>query len=134
MDNYETCDQQARRKREERRKQDELYDLEQGKEQAERRARDAERRAREQATAAREELSYREEQVRYLSEELDEARADLRRERERVSVLVNAAREFMREMGRYTSLADAPGLNGEQIRAWQGLQEVCNVARPREEK
>lgn len=68
-----------------------------------------------------------------LRTDLDTARSNTRRERERVTSLVDAAREFMARIADHLRWHPGEDLNGETIRAWQALQEVCDAARPRTE-
>jgi hypothetical protein len=65
-----------------------------------------------------------------LRTDLDAARSNTRREKERVTALVNAAREFMKQIADHLKWHPGEDLNGETIRAWQDLQEACNAARP----
>lgn len=64
-------------------------------------------------------------------DELKETRSKLRREQIRVMQLVDAAREFMRLMAEHQRYYPGQDFNGETVRAWQDLQELCNAARPR---
>lgn len=63
--------------------------------------------------------------------ELQQSQSNLRRERARVTALVTAAREFMSCVADHNRVCDCENLNGETVRAWQNLQEVCDAARPR---
>lgn len=76
---------------------------------------------------------YCSELVSNLRGDLEDAHSNTRREKERVTALVNAAREFMKQMADHLKWHPGEGLNGETLRAWQDLQEVCNAARPRTE-
>lgn len=131
MDPYNTWEEAelARKRARDARAEAEEHEYE--KEQAERRARDAERRRKEEATAAREELSYREEECSNLRGDLEDARSDTRREKERVSALVNAARAFVHEVLHYLDAVKATNVNGEVFQSLDALKELCDAARPR---